>query len=81
MDVNCIDRDKHIFGANMVDDGNRRDILTKARLLKDIPEFSTVYLHRDLTYNQRRVFFERRAAARDAKQGEPQSQTSGNSKL
>lgn len=62
VDMKCIDRDKHIIRANVVDDAIRREILTKARLLKDIPEFSKVYIHRDITYNHRQVLFERQAA-------------------
>lgn len=77
VDMRCIDINKHIFRAKVVDDNSRRDILTKAKMLKDIPELSSIYIHRDLTYYQRQVLFERRAAARNANnQGEPQGQTS-----
>lgn len=55
---------KHIFRAKVNYDNIRRD-LTKTKGLKDIPEYSRIFIHRDLTYNKRQVLFDKRLAARN----------------
>ena len=65
-DTKCVNVEKHIFRAKILDDKHRGELFSKAKILKDIPECSNLFIHRDLTYNQRQVLFERRAAARSA---------------
>ena len=59
--VVCIDRNKRLYRIKVVDDLLRTKLLESAKLLKS-SEFKNVYINKDLTFAQRKVLRERRAA-------------------
>lgn len=59
-DVVCISRDKDMFRAKILSDDTRGKILSKAKDLPNYPDLRTVFIHRDLTFKQRRELWQRR---------------------
>ena len=68
-DIKCIDPIKGIFRATVLDDDDRRNLLSQCYKLKQSDVYKSVYIHRDLTYNQRQELYRKREAARQPSQG------------
>ena len=64
-DIVCINADRVLFRAKIMDAEARRKILDSARNLKNSTQYSSVYINRDLTYKQRQTLISRRAGTRD----------------
>ena len=70
-DVTCINRDKKLYRAKIIDDETRKNLLDNAKKLHNT-QYSHIYVSRDLTYNQRKELWERcaqRTATRDGETG------------
>ena len=63
-DVFCINREKKIFRVTLVSKDHKAELVSKAKSLKDHPEFSNVFISRDLTYKQRQELIEKREVSR-----------------
>ena len=59
-DVSAIRGCRGMFRAKILDDLKRQDLLSAVAGLKDSSDFRTMYIHRDLTYNQRQTLRLRR---------------------
>ena len=59
-DVVSIPNHTDLFRAKILDDGSRKLVLERAKMLKDT-EHNSVYIRRDLTYAQRKELRERYA--------------------
>lgn len=62
-DVVKIPSESDLYRGKVTDDDTRKLILDKAKHLKNSTRFDTVFIRRDLTYNQRAEMRVRRAAA------------------
>ena len=65
-DIVCVNERDRVYRAKIDNEPFRQDLLGKAKELKDIPEFSNVYVNRDLTYKQRAILKEKRRIRREA---------------
>ena len=65
-DVVKIPSESDLYRAKVADDSVRKNILDRARQLKNSTRFGSVFIRRDLTFNQRAEFRARRAAAEAA---------------
>ena len=68
--VVCINKDRRLFRANILDDETRKNLLDNARSLRD-SQFSNVFINRDLTYKQRQELKARRDNRRNGQTGPP----------
>ena len=64
-EVVCIDAEKGLFRAKVVEVEARRKLLDAAKNLKNSQQFSSVYINRDLTYKQRQSLMARRMRSLD----------------
>lgn len=62
--VSCINNERGIFRGTINNDEDRKAIILQAKHLKQTSDFSTIYIHKDLTYKQRQAFFSKRNAQR-----------------
>ena len=69
-ELKCVDQDKGIYRATVLNDDDRRTLLSQCYKLKQSDTYKHVFIHRDLTYKQRQELFQRRQAARQSSQGE-----------
>ena len=65
-EVVCINADKGLFHAKVLDSDARRKLLDSAKNLKNSAQFSTVYINKDLTYRQRQTLIARRMNVSDS---------------
>ena len=63
-DIHCINSDKCIFRVTLEDKDARIAILSSAKNLKNHPNFSRIYISRDLTYMQRQELIRKRTSRR-----------------
>ena len=63
VDVVRIPSETDLYRGKVLDDSVRKLILEKAKSLKDSAQFGTVFIRRDLTYNQRKELRSRRPPA------------------
>ena len=59
-DIVCISREKKLFRAKIADDDCRKQLLENAKSLKN-GRYREIYVNKDLTFNQRKELFRRRA--------------------
>ena len=52
--VFCVDREKNIYRITIENDGIRKNLMDKKKILKDHTMYKDVYINRDLTFIQRR---------------------------
>lgn len=62
-DVARIPSESDLFRGKINDDDLRKHVLDRAKLLKTSALYGSVFIHRDLTFNQRQDLKARRAAA------------------
>lgn len=70
-DVVKIQGESDLFRGKINDDEVRKSVLDKAKQLKNSEQFHTIFIRRDLTYNQRQLLKARQAVARDPVSGPP----------
>ena len=76
-DVSAIPGVGGLFRAKVTNDSDRYKLLASAKNLRDHSEFNSIYIQKDLTFNQRRELIERRKASQgqsDSVSGEPAQQ-------
>ena len=64
-DVVCIDGENGLFRAKIQNTETRQKLLDSAKNLKNSQNYSSVFISRDLTYNQRQSLIARRARPRE----------------
>ena len=74
-DVVRIPSETDLYRGKIKDDSTRKLVLDKAKILKGSAQFASVFIRRDLTYNQRMELRARRALADSHSQTRANSQT------
>lgn len=64
-DITCINQEKGLFRAKIIDNQDRKSLLSVTYKLKQSPNFGSLYVHRDLTFKQREELRSRRATLRE----------------
>lgn len=76
-DIDCISHDKGVSRAKIADHQDRRSLLSVTDKFKQSPSFGYIYVHRDLTFQQKEELRSRRAAVRVSGRGETSGAASG----
>ena len=63
-DVFCINRERKIYRVTMASKNHKAELVSKAKSLKDHPEYGNVFISRDLTFKQRQELKAKRDASR-----------------